>query len=135
MVGRAHPATHVYKTTPVAWWQTMQRQVVWRLKKLYLQKGRSMPDAWMMKPEVAGTTTWAMKTTHSQRSNSSVLLGCLTVRWEIIEAYLGGGIRMPIFKLGKGFAIRERSSTSLATTPSLLRGSTIAPGHNQRRMR
>src|SRR5438132_10410486 len=68
-----------------------------------------------------------MKTTHSQRSSSSVLLGCLTVRSQIIEAYLCGDMRMPTFRLGKGFVIRQRSSTSLATTPSLLRGSTIAP--------
>src|SRR6266498_1489103 len=76
-----------------------------------------------------------MKMTHRQRSSSSVLLGCLTVRWEIIEAYLGGGMIMPTFRLGKGFTIRERSSTSLATTPSLLGGSTIAPGQSQRHTR
>src|SRR5438105_15718123 len=47
------------------------------------------------------------------------------------NAYLGGGIRILTFKLGKGFAIRQRSSTSLVTTPSLLRGSTIAPDRSQ----
>ena len=26
-------------------------------EEVYLQKERSMPDAWMMKPEVAGTRT------------------------------------------------------------------------------